>query len=406
MKASRSIIVAGALLLGAVVLMACSSEATPTPDESGVPVVVDDPAVIVEGRLQPLNSVELGFKNGGEVAWILVEEGDQVDAGQVLLRLAGGEQLYAAASAAEFEVISAQQALDEIFDTAALVAAQAQLDLASTQGVLEDAERKWQNQQEGYRASSVTIKAAEAELAVAEDAMERAKGEYGGYSGLSRSDPARAQAYKNYAAAYQRYQQALANVNWYTGHPTEIQQAMLDAEVELASAQATEAERVWKAWSEGPDATSLALAEARLANALAQRDAAEAALAELEILAPFSGTVATISVKAGELAAPGQVGVVLADFSGWKIETENLTEIDLPQISLDQSVEINLDALSEVTLAGVVSAISPAFEVRSGDITYAVDIEMLETDPTMEWGMTAIITFGERPVASAMSDSP
>ena len=69
MKASRSIIVAGALLLGAVVLMACSSEATPTPDESGVPVVVDDPAVIVEGRLQPLNSVELGFKNGGEIAW-------------------------------------------------------------------------------------------------------------------------------------------------------------------------------------------------------------------------------------------------------------------------------------------------------------------------------------------------
>jgi HlyD family secretion protein len=383
------------LLVGAAVLTACGEQPAPTPEESGVPVVVDDLAVIVDGRLNPARFVNLSFKNGGEIAAVLVEEGDQVEEGQVLLRLADGEQLQATATAAELELMNAKIGLQALYDGAGLTAAQAQLDLAEAQDALRDAERKWQNQQEGYRASGVTIKAAEAELQVAKSQMERAEAEYGGYSGLPSDDPSRAQAYKNYAAAYQRYQTALRNINWYKGHPTEIQQAILDGEVALAIAQVDEAERTWTDWAEGPDFDELQLAETRLANAEAQLRAAEAALAELEITAPFSGTVADLSIQDGELATPGQVALALADFSTWKVDTENLTEIDLPQIILGQTVEVTFDALPEIGLSGIVEAISPSYEIRGGDVTYSVEIGLLDTHQSLQWGMTSVVTFGE-----------
>jgi HlyD family secretion protein len=386
-----------ALLIGAAVLTACGEQPAPTPEESGVPVVVDDLAVIVDGRLNPARSVNLSFKNGGEIAAVLVEEGEQVEEGQVLLRLADGEQLRATTAAADLELMDAKIALQALYDGAGLMAARAQLDLAEAQDALRDAERKWQNQQEGYRASGVTIKAAEAELQVAKSQMERAKSEYGGYSGLPSDDPSRAQAYKNYAAAYQRYQAALRNINWYKGHPTEIQQAILDGEVALAMAQVDEAERTWIDWAEGPDFDELQLAETRLANAEAQLLAAEAALAELEITAPFPGTVASLRIQEGELAAPGQVALALADFSSWKVDTENLTEIDLPQIGLGQTVEIKFDALPDIGLSGIVSAVSPTYEIRGGDVTYSVEIGLLDSHESLWWGMTSIATFEELP---------
>ncbi len=384
-----------ALLLGAALIWACGEEPPTTPEESGISPVIDQLSVIVDGRLNPVRSVQLSFKNGGEIAEVLIKEGDQVEEGQVLLRLADGEQLRALASAAEMELLNAKIGLQALYDGAELRAAQAQLELAAARDALEDAERKWQNQQEGYRASSVTLKAAEAELQVAKSAMERAEGEYGGYSGLPSDDPGRAQAYKDYAAAYQRYQSALRNVNWYKGHPTDVQQAILDAEVVLAAAQVEEAARVWNEWADGPDFDELQLAQTRVANAEAQLEAAEAALSELVIAAPFSGTVARLPVQEGELAVPGQMALSLADFSSWKVETENLTEIDLPQIGVGQSVEIAFDALPDIGLSGVVSAISPTFEMRGGDVTYSVEIDLLDSHDSLQWGMTTVVTFGE-----------
>ena len=403
-KRTAIALIGGTLLIGAIALVACGGAATPTPEE--IPVVVDDPAVIVEGRLNPAESVSLSFKNAGEIAMVLVEEGDWVPAGQVLIRLADSEQARAAVATARLELAGAQLALSTLQETAPLVAAQTQLELANARDALHKAERKWTNQQQGNRANSVTIKAAEAELALAEEAMESLRGRnYEGYSGYPDGDTDEAQGYKDYAAAYQRYQAALRNVNWYTGHPTEIQQGVLDAELALAQAQVAEAERRANAWANGADPEELAVAEARLANAQAQLEAAEASLSDLEIVAPISGTVTRLSVKEGELASPGQVATELADLSGWKITTENLTEIDLPQIALDQPVQLTFDALPEVTLPGVVHTISPGFEMKSGDVVYTVEIDLLDIDPGLQWGMTTVVTFDVQETTTAMSET-
>ena len=381
-----------AVALAALALAACGAAAN-SAEQTEVPLVVDEFSVIADGRLAPSQFVQLSFQAGGEIQEVLVEESDVVEAGQVLVRLGNRTQLEAARSAARLEWISAQQALEEIHEDAGVMTAQAQLDVADAQEQLRQADYRWSVQQEGQRASQATINAAEAQLILAKDALDRAKAVYDGVSGRAEDDLERALALTQFAAAQRDYDAALRNLRWYTGRPSETQQGLLDADLAMAQARLEQAQRVWEDRKDGPDADDLALAEARLAHAQAQWSAAEAALSDAELKAPMAGTVAHVLSKAGETAVPGQPAVVIADFTRWIVETENLSEIDLPQVLIGQAVTVAFDALPDVKLAGSVTAIRPLFEIKSGDVVYTVTIGLSEVDPRLQWGMTAVVTF-------------
>ncbi len=87
--------------------------------------------------------------------------------------------------------------------------------------------------------------------------------------------------------------------------------------------------------------------------------------------------------------------MVLADLSGWQIETDDVTEIKVPALKVGQGVTIKFDALPDVTLAGRIDSISPVSQVKSGDVVYPVKIKVLDNDPRLRWGMTAAVTFEE-----------
>ena len=381
-----------ALSVLAFALAACGSNGNET-EESAVPIVVDDLSVIADGRLNPIESAQLSFSTGGEIIAVLVEEGDTVASGQPLVQLGNRERFEAAVAAAGLEFVSSEQALNDLYENSETMAAQAQQNLANARDELRIAEYTWSVQQEGNRASESSINGAEANLILARKKLDDAREEFGSTS--SSNDAGKALAQKNLSNAQRDHDSALRSLNWLTGRPTDIQQAMLDADVAIAQANVAAAERELEDRTDGPHPNDLALAEARLANAQAQLAAAEAALANSELTAPFAGTVAGVMTKVGEMAAPGQPAVVLADLSSWIVETDNLTEIELPQIEVGQSVTVSFDALSGVELQGTVTAIRPLFEIRQGDVTYAVKISLDENDPRLQWGMTAIVTFGE-----------
>ena len=116
-------------------------------------------------------------------------------------------------------------------------------------------------------------------------------------------------------------------------------------------------------------------------------------LAHNELVAPWDGTIADLSLTLDEYVQPGQPIATLADFSSWKVETDNLTEIEVPDVSVGQNVNINPDALPELELNGVVSSISQLFTEKRGDVTYTVTIDLEESDPRLRWGMTMVVTF-------------
>ena len=180
-----------------------------------------------------------------------------------------------------------------------------------------------------------------------------------------------------------RLDQALAYVN-YTD--TQIQQ------IQLRISQATISVELAKI-GEKSALLSLNTARTQMKASQAALDSATQNLAHNELVAPWDGTIADLPLTLDEYVQPGQPIATLADFSIWKVETDNLTEIEVPDVSVGQSVSINPDALPELQLNGIVSSISQLFTEKRGDVTYTVTIDLEDSDPRLRWGMTMVVTF-------------
>ncbi len=157
--------------------------------------------------------------------------------------------------------------------------------------------------------------------------------------------------------------------------------------VKEAEQRLEEAER----YSSNKDA--LDLANAALDLAKGQQRAARRALEDLKLIAPFAGRVVRIDIKEGSYTSPAEVAMVMADLSVWQLETLDLNENEVVNISTGDAVEIVFDALPGFTFAGEVESISDYFLERFGNVTYVVRINIAEKDERLRWGMTAEVRF-------------
>jgi RND family efflux transporter MFP subunit len=144
------------------------------------------------------------------------------------------------------------------------------------------------------------------------------------------------------------------------------------------------------------DEDAIDLANAALDLAKGQQRAAKQALEETKLKAPSAGTVVRIDLKEGAYTSPAEVAMVLADFSLWYLETNDLNENEVVKISEGDQVEISFDALPGESFSGEVESISAYFLERFGNITYLVRIRFNETDERLRWGMTAEVKFPQR----------
>ncbi|HIE57966.1 MAG TPA: HlyD family efflux transporter periplasmic adaptor subunit, partial [Anaerolineales bacterium] len=175
--------------------------------------------------------------------------------------------------------------------------------------------------------------------------------------------------------------------------PSGCKPEALNAALDEALAAEAEARRDFENTLSGPDAEQLALLEGRLESAQAQVAAAEAALENYELTAPFSGTVVEINVSEGQMVGPETWAVLIADFSRWYVETSDLTELEVVDVFVGQTATIVPDALPDVEIKGVIEEIGQGFYVQGGDISYKVRLRIDETNPQLRWGMTVEITF-------------
>ena len=372
-------------------LPACSQGTSDLTDEPNSVILEDfQPIVSATGIVLPSKRVVLSFSTPGIVDEIMVEEGEEVEKGKILMALKGREQAHAVLETARLELILANLSLDEVHRTSALVSAQTQLSFANAQDALEDAEYNWRVQQEGYRASQSTIDSAQAGLVLAEEEVDRAKGNYDHYSGRPEDDAQRAMALIALSSARSARDAALRRLNWYLGYPDETEQSILDAKLSISEAELGVAEQNWERVKNGPDPETLERAEARVAAAQAHVKAAEAALSLLILEAPFAGTVSDVYPQEKEWVAPGQPLVVLADLQTLRVETTDLNEIDAAQIEIGDFAITTFDALPDIVVEGQVVYIASKSEEGSG-VNYKVIIELNEVPEKVRWGMTAFV---------------
>lgn len=371
------------LTLGVLLLSACGGAApTPAPVlESSAPA-----AIVAEGRLLPRESLPLAFGARGKVEEILVEEGETVRAGDVLARLAESAQAEAGLAAATLEMTAAQQAYDALLRTVDLTRAQTWKTYLDAQTARAAAERAWEALDEDQLEQDIDD--ADAEVKDKKEALDDAQDTFDKYKDLNKDNATRKAAEDDLKKAQDAYNEAVRKLEAVRRTGDSLR-AALDA----ALGAEVEAKRTYDLTADGPDADKLALAEARLQNAKAQHTAAELALDNFVIRAPFDGTVADVNVKVGELVGPEKYAVLLADFSAWIVETTDLTELDVVELADGQTATLVADALPGEEMSGVVESIGRVFKVQSGDVLYTVTIAVDDVPPAARWGMTVQVTF-------------
>lgn len=163
-------------------------------------------------------------------------------------------------------------------------------------------------------------------------------------------------------------------------------------QIAIAEAGVAEAEAALAQVMAGPTAEQIAIAEASVRQAEAALTQANLALDKLVLTAPFAGTVTSVRVEVGQFVGPGTPGLNVADLSKWRIETDDLTEIDIVRVVENQSVTIRFDSLSDEPFAGTVTRINPRSQTKAGDVTYTVVIDLDDSNDTrLRWGMTTFV---------------
>ncbi len=420
----------------AVILAACSTpQATATPEEN--PLANFVAGVSATGKIVPEQYASLSVTTGGVVEEVFVSEGDLVEEGQLLIQIKGGEQAQAAVTAAQFELTNAQNALDNLYDNTDLIAANALKTAEDTEDALEDlqnrelqealalqaiadAQKLIENTERTYNytistADEADIELQRAQVTLAKDALDKALEDYEPYADKPEDNLVRANLLARKAAAQQVYDDAVRRLNALLGTGSEADIAVAEADYATAQAQLIQAQRDWERVQEGPSAGDIALleaqiasayedyemykdgpdpadvaaAEARIANAEAQLAAAQSVLDDLQLLAPFAGTISELHIKTSEWVSPGQPVLVLADLNNLQVETTDLSEIDIAKIVIGDTVSLTFDALPD-TVAGTVTHISPKAAQGSG-VNYTVTIDLAELPTDLRWGMTAFV---------------
>ena len=397
-----------ALLVGGLIYLATISGSASGPLET---------SGTVEGV-----EVSVASEIPGRVVEVLAAEGQAVQRGDPLFRLDEASievrrrkataVAAAAVTAARLQLVKTQQELDALLEDAPLVMAQAQSDLAAARDALDDAQRRRAYQQSGRRATDETVEGVEAQLALAEEAVDQADHTAANLSDLSSSDPKRAAAE---AALYEARQQRDAiktNLNWYTGEPTDIDQAMLDARVALAEAQVLQAQLEWERWKDGPDPSALELAQASVDNAKAQLEAAEAtAAAELDTLdldadkvtvrAPVSGVVLARLIEPGEVVAAGATVFTIGQLDALRI-TVYLPEDRYGGVSLGEQAQVTVDTFPGDQFVAMVSRIADEAEFTPRNVqteegrrtmVFAVELSVMDPEQKLRPGMPASVAF-------------
>lgn len=426
-------VIAASLLLVSMTLAACDGNTAgePTASASGavatpLPPVKADGRIVADGRVVPVRSAELSLSTSGIVAEVLVAEGDQVETGQLLLSLqadrqranvaqaqAGVQRAVALLDAAKAgarsqEIDAARAAVDAVQAGVDRLEQGAQPEeLAAAEAGLASAKAALWKAATG--ATAEQIAAAQAELANAEASVRQAQAFYDKVASapdIGRRPESLQLEYatNEYYAAKARYEELTRGANPADVASAKAQvdraQAELDAlkapprAADLAAAQAEvrHAQAQLDLLLAGPQAEQVRIAEADVVVAEAALAQAQALLSEVELRAPFPGVVAALDVGVGQQAIPGVTVLRFGDFSGWLIETSDLTELEVIDIREGDPATISIDALPTLTLSGKVVRIRAIGESRQGDITYTVLVKPDQSDDRLRWNMTAKVT--------------
>jgi multidrug resistance efflux pump len=336
----------------------------------------------------------------------VVSEGEQVNAGDVLIRLEGYEQQAAQLAASELELVLARQGVDNLYQEAGVKLAETELslveaskELALAQDHFDSLSRptpQWQIDQ-----AYANLRLAENQLSKGRQDLEKAQRKFANKKNIiwrfinkrqfklqiTFLEQQVAHLERRFEDASEKYSDLLAGTD-------KIDLALAEARLATANANLQNLQRERQDLLNGPDPDALQAAQSHLKAAQVRVEADRIALRASELVAPIDGTVVQLNAKNGQWTSAGTPIAVLANLEEWKVETEDLDEMLVAQISPGQPVKIRLDAIPDLDLDGQVESIDLLYTEDDEEIYYTAQIRTGHTDPRLRWGMTARLDFG------------
>ncbi len=378
-----------AFLTSCDVLTPKTEEATSPPV---IPPVVSDLRVVAEGVVLPAKSAELSFAENGIIEEVLVTQGEPVQSGQVIAKLKGLEEMLVDIVSAQTELITKQQDLEDIYENYEIDLAQVKLEKLEAERNLESSINGKVDKQQG-RGDWNDLVRAQANYGMAQAKIDAVERKYHWSAEAPPSDPDRAEVVVELTSAIQERTQALGEINYYLLGPDPVEVAKSDADIGYYTAELEKKEADWLELLEGPDSDKIALAEAKLTSAQMKLESLQNDLKDIELIAPFDGTIVVSDLKEGEMVQSGTVLVNMADLSQWRVETTDLTELDIVGINVGGKVRVAFDALPDLEIPGIVGEIKEIGVNQQGDITYTAKIDLLEQSDQLKWNLTATVIF-------------
>ena len=363
------------------------------------------------GSLAPQSEISLSFSSSGRVAEVLVEEGQAVEAGQLLARLdtddlklqvAQAQAALAAAEAQLAQLLASPRPEEVAVEEANLAAAQAQVSAAAAnrdqvsagadEGQIAAAEAQVASataqQKSAFDMHERTMECFNLKLpagttlpngkVLAEDMEEKICPALGAPEEQARYALAVADALLAAARSELEDLQAGADAD-------QVRAAQANVVTVAAQRDATQAQL--DLLLAGSSEEEIATTQASVDDARVALEQAQSRLDKAALTAPLAGTITSLDVQPGEIASANQPVVVLSDLANLEVEV-NLDETDVARVAIGQEAIVNVDAFPGAEKVGTVTYVAPVAESQSGVVLYPVTVRLLPSELPVRAGMT------------------
>ena len=354
-------------------------------------------------------SISLTWQTSGTVAQVLVKKGDTVQKGQLLAKLDPASNITFAA--AEANLLAAQQTLANLQNVAVaqasarLALVKAQNAVASDQQALDalntpPSEAAIAGWTAFYLADQASVTRAQTnyDYWIAYEFLPHCAASTGqggppGGSGGGRASNCRtlsdadlaiqqANARSALSAANAKQQSDLAYLTYLQNyHPDAGLLATAQTNLAIAQQQLVIAQANYDAALNSPTPAQLAAAQAAITSI-------QATLDQQYLRAPYAGTVTDLGVQAGD-RVNGKVYAMRIDNLSQLYMDLQVSEMDINQVQVGQSVDLIFDAVPDKTYTATVTLINPISTASNGVANFTVTAALTDADSSIRPGMTA-----------------
>ena len=202
--------------LSLCLLWLASCQANPTQEnltvaQTGLQSQESNSDITIEGRVVPQTYVTLSFAAPGQISDVLVQEGQEVAAGQVIARLGGGEQAEAVVKAAELELLNARQSLQALTDDHKAILNEALMNLNAARQAVIDAQAYLDSITGDHLQNEIAE--AQAQVVLANSRLENATNNYEIYEDEDENNTTRATYRVQLSEAQRAYDEAVRQLD-------------------------------------------------------------------------------------------------------------------------------------------------------------------------------------------------